>query len=192
MKKTSLFSMLIFALALTTLSACGGGGGGGSSSSGSSSSPPPPQPTTAVLTLSTAVKGAIPAPAVIAGYDVTITLPAGVTVKSTALPPQTDAGVVVGTVNGAAAGTYYVASYTPATRKVRIVMVSPKGNGFSSAGEFCQVNCDITAGYYPTATDFQQQPTFKASGIDDPNAAKPSTVDLTNQLSMNVTASSIK
>jgi hypothetical protein len=192
MKKVSLSSVLIFALALTTLSACGGGGGGGGGSSSGSSSPPPAQPTTAVLTLSTAVKGAIPAPAVIAGYDVTITLPAGVTVKSTALPPQTDSGVVVGTVNGAAAGTYYVASYTPATGKVRIVMVSPKGNGFNGAGEFCKVNCDIAKGYYPTAADFQQQPTFKASGIDDPNAAKPSTVDLTNQLSMVVTASSIQ
>ena len=187
MKKTSLFSMLIFALALITLSACGGGGGGGSSSSGSSS-PPPSQPTTAVLTLSTAVTGTIHAPAVIAGYDVTITLPAGVTVKSTAIPPQTDSGVVIGTVNGAAAGTYYVASYTPATGKVRIVMVSPKGNGFNGAGEFCKVNCDITAGYYPKATDFQQQPTFKASGIDDPNALKPSSVDLTGQLAMTVAA----
>jgi hypothetical protein len=182
MKKKLLSRLLIFALALTTLSACGGGGGGGSSST-------PPQPTTAVLTLSTT--GTISAPTVIAGYDVTITLPAGVTVKSTT-PPQTDAGVVVGTANGAVAGTSYVASYSPATRKVRIVIVSPKGNGFNGAGEFCKVNCDIAAGHYPTATDFQQQPTFKASGIDDPNAVKPSTVDLTNQLSMTVTASSIK
>ena len=67
-------------------------------------------------------------------------------------------------------------------------MVSPKGNGFAGAGVFCQVNCDIAAGYYPTAADFQQQPTFKASGINDPNAAKPSTVDLTGQLPMTVTA----
>ena len=181
MKKISLSSLLIFALALTTLSACGGGGGGGSGSSGSST---PPQNTTAVLTLSTT--GTIPAPAVIAGYDVTITLPAGVTVKSTT-PPQTDAGVVVGTATGAAAGTYNAASFDSAMGKVHIVIVSPKGNGFSGAGEFCQVNCIIAPGYYPKAADFQQF-TFKASGIDNPNSAKPSTVDLTKQLRLIPTA----
>ncbi len=180
MKTMSLSSLLIFALALTTLSACSGGGGGGGSST-------QPQPATAVLTLSTAVTGTLPAPAVIAGYDVTITLPAGVTVKSTT-QPQTDAGVVVGTVNGAVAGTYSVASYSPATGKVRIIVVSPKGNGFTGAGEFCKVYCDIAAGHYPTATDFQQQPAFKAVGLDNPNAGKPSTVDLTQQLSMTVAA----
>lgn len=174
MKKISLSSLLIFVLALTTLSACSGGGGGGGT---------PPQPTTAVLTLSTAVTGTIPPPTVIAGYDVTITLPTGVTVKSTT-PPQTDADVVVGIVNGAVAG----ASYSPAPGKMHIIILSPKGNGFNSAGEFCKVNCDIAAGHYPTSTDFQQQPTFKAIGLDDPNAGKPSTVDLTGQLSMKVTA----
>ena len=172
MKKISLSSLMIFALALTTLSACGGGGGGGGST--------PPQSTPAVLTLSTAVTGAISAPTVITGYDVTITLPAGVTVKSTT-PPQTDAGVVVGTVNGALAG----ASYSPATGKVHIIIVSPNGNGFTAAGEFCKVKCDIAAGQHPTAADFQQQPIFTASGLD---TAKISTVDLTGQLSLKVTA----
>src|SRR5512144_3040812 len=106
MKK--ILNLLILALALTTFSACGGGGGGGSN--------PTPQPTTAVLTLSTAVIGTIPAPTVITGYDVTITLPAGVTVKSST-PPQTDNGVVVGSGNGAVAGTRNAASYLPATGK---------------------------------------------------------------------------
>jgi hypothetical protein len=179
MKKISLSSMLIFALALTTISACSSGGGGGNSTGSNTA----PQPTTAVLTLSTA--GTIPAPTVIAGYDVTITLPAGVTVKSTT-PPQTDAGVVVGTVNGAVLGTLNAASYSPATGKVHIIIVSPKGNGFNAAGEFCKVNCDIAAGHYPTATDFQQ-PTFKASGLD-PTAVKPTIVDLTGKLSMTLTA----
>ena len=173
MKKISLSSLPIFALALTILSACSGGGGSGTQ----------PQPTTAVLTLATEVTGTIPAPTVIAGYDVTITLPTGVTVKSTT-PPQADAGVVVETVSGAIAG----ASYSQATGKVHIIILSPKGNGFNGAGEFCKVNCDIAAGHYPTSTDFQQQPTFKAIGLDDPNAGKPSTVNLTGQLSMKVTA----
>jgi hypothetical protein len=175
MKKMSLSGFITFALALTTLSACGGGGGGGSST--------PPQSTTAVLTLSSAVTGSIPAPTVITGYDVTITLPAGVTVKSTT-PPQADAGVVVGT----ATGTSYIASYSSATGKVHIIIVSSKGNGFNGTGEFCKVNCDIATGGHPTAADFQQQPTFKASGLNDPNADKPSTVDLTGQLSMTVAA----
>jgi len=179
MKKISLSSLMIFALALTTLSACGGGGGGGGST--------PPQSTPAVLTLSTAVTGAISAPTVITGYDVTITLPAGVTVKSTT-PPQTDDGVVVGTGTGAVAGTYNAASYSPATGKVHLIIVSPKGNGFNGAGEFCNVNCNIAAGYHPTAADFQQHLTFKASGLDDPNALKPSSVNLTGQLSMTVAA----
>ncbi|HXY54433.1 MAG TPA: hypothetical protein VEM40_07165 [Nitrospirota bacterium] len=178
MKKKALSSLLIFALALTTLTACGGGGGGGSSSA------PPVQPTTAVLTLSTAVTGSIPASTVIAGYDVTITLPAGVTVKSTT-PPQTDASVVVGTANGAAPGTYNTGSFSPATGKVHIVFVSPQGNGFNGPGEFCKVNCNIAAGYYPTAADFQQL-TFKASGLN--KNPQPTTVDLTGQLSMTVTA----
>jgi hypothetical protein len=180
MKKISLSSLLIFALALTTLSACGGGGGGGSSS------PPPFQPTTAVLTLSTT--GTIPANTIIAGYDVTITLPAGVTVKS-ATPPVIDNGVLVGTVNGAAAGISLNAGYSPATGgipgKVHIIVASSDVNGIN-AGEFSKVNCDITAGN-PTASVFQQ-PTFTVSGLDVTDPLHPTTVDLTGQLSLTESA----
>jgi hypothetical protein len=170
MKKISLSSLLIFALALTTFSACGGGGGGGSST------PPPFQPTTAVLTLSTAVTGTIPANTTINGYDVTINLPAGVTVRST-------------TATGAAAGAAITSAGT--TGKVRIVIANASG---FSAGEFSTMNCDIAPGSYPTASDFHQL-TFNvppnppdgggASGWDNNTS---STVDLTNDLSLTATA----
>ena len=73
MKKTSLSILPIVALGLAMLSACGGA---------SSSTPQSFQPTTAVLTLSTAATSTIPASTTINGYNVTIPLPAGVTVKT--------------------------------------------------------------------------------------------------------------
>jgi hypothetical protein len=181
MKKISLSSLLIFAFCITMLSACGGGGGGGGST--------PPQPTTAVLTLSTAVTGTIPSDTTINGYDVTITLPAGVTVKSTT-PPQTDAGVV--TTTGSAAGSSMTAVYSAATGttpgKVRILIAN--GDRYY-AGEFSQVNCDIAAGHYPKASDFQQ-PTFAASGLLHTHLDYPddivTNVDLTGELSLTATA----
>lgn len=168
MKKTSLLSMLILALALSTLAACGGGGGGGSVTI--------PQSTTAVLTLSTTVTGTIPANTIITGYDVTISLPAGVTVKSTT-PPQTDAGVVTDYPSGSSMVAVYSAATGTIPGKVRILITS--GTGYY-AGVFSKVNCNIAAGQYPKASDFQQ-PTFAASGWDDNTK---STVDLTGQLSL--------
>jgi hypothetical protein len=173
MKKTYLSSLLILGLALTTLAACGGGGGGGAVTIH--------QPTTAVLTLSTAVTGTIPANTIITGYDVTITLPAGVTVKSTT-PPQTDAGVVTDYPVGASmVGVYSAATGTiPGTVRIMIA----KGDGYN-AGVFSKVNCDVAAGHYPTASSFQQ-PTFAASGLV--TIPTTSTVDLTGQLSLTGTA----
>ena len=178
MKKIALSSLLIFTLCLTMLSACGGGGGGGT--------PPPPQPTSAVLTLSTAVTGTIPADTIIAGYDVTIDLPTGVTVKSS-MPPQADASVV--TPSGTAVGAGVLAKYTPATGsspgKLHIMIASTQDSGFT-AGEFSKVNVDIASGSHPKATDFQQ-PTFAASGLV--TSPTRTTVDLTGELSL--TASTV-
>jgi hypothetical protein len=180
MKKIFLSSLLIFALTLTMLSACGGGGGG-------SSSPPPFQPTTAVLTLSTAVTGTIPANTTINGYDVTITLPAGVTVKSTT-PPQTDAGVVTDYPVGASMVAAYSAATGTIPGKVRILIA--KDDGYY-AGEFGKVNCDIAAGHTPTESDFQQI-TFSAHGYLHTHLGYPddmvSDVDLTSELSLTATA----
>ncbi len=180
MRKISLLSLLMLALALTTIiAACGGGGGGGTTV---------PQPTTAVLTLSTAVTGTIPAGTTINSYHVTITLPAGVTVKSTVNPPATDDGVVVasGMASGASVdGVYTAATGTfPGKVDVYIVKVDPiTGAGFNP-GEFCKVNCNIAAGSYPSASSFAQPTLDDATGVD----VSISTVILTGQLALSETA----
>ncbi len=175
MKKLSLYKGLICALVLTALSACGGGGGGDAGITVQ-------QPTTAVIKLATTDNGTKPANTIITGYDVLITLPAGVTVKSST-PPQTDNGVV--TATGTAAGSSVVAVYSAATSTlsstVRILIA--KADGFS-AGEFATVNCDIAAGHYPGATDFPQPTFFAASGYE---TNLNSTVDLTNDLTLTST-----
>ncbi len=173
MNRISLSNVLIGAVALVVLAHCGGDEGGITIV----------QPTTAVLTLATAVTGALPDDTIINGYDVTISLPAGVTVKSTTAPPQTDEGVVL--ASGAATDSSIAAVYSEATGTLpaRVRILITKADGFS-AGEFSTVNCDIAAGHYPTATDFQQ-PAFEAGGW---NTATESTVDLTGQLSMTASA----
>lgn len=178
MKTKSLLNLLMIVGALTILPHCGGGGGGGGNT--------PAQPTTAVLTLSTTVNGVIPANTIITGYDVTIILPAGVTVKSTT-PPQTDSGVVTATGVAAGSSTTIAGVYAPAAGatlgKVRFIVAN--GSGFS-AGEFCKVTCDIAAGSTPpSASDFTQ-PTFAASGLV--TSPTTSTVDLTGLMTMTETA----
>lgn len=89
---------------------CGGGGGGGGNN-------PPSRPTTATLILLTS--GTLPAGTKIGGVQVSVNLPAGVTVESTANPPETDAGVVVG--SGIASNNSTVlATYDPAARNVAV------------------------------------------------------------------------
>jgi hypothetical protein len=167
---------MMICLVLTVLSACGGGGGGDAGITVQ-------QPTTAVITLATT--GTITANTIITGYDVLIRLPAGVTVKSTT-SPQTDSGVV--TATGTASGSSVVAVYSAATSTlsgtVRILIA--KADGFSGAGEFGTVNCDIAAGYYPKTTDFPL-PTFVASGLDISDPDYPSTVDPINNLTLTST-----
>jgi hypothetical protein len=184
MKKITLSSSLIFILCITLLTACG------VDSIDQPSPPPAARPTGAVITLSTSVTGTIPGDTTINGYDVTITLPAGVTVKSTTAPPQTDSGVVIST--GSVAGSAMTAVYSAATAtipgKVRILIADASGY---YAGEFSKVNCDITAGYDLTSSDFQQ-PTFAASGLLHSHLGYPDdvitdTVDLTGELSLTET-----
>ena len=136
------FNRLIISFAVSTLmlfASCGGGGGGGSA---------PTQPTTATLKLITSGTGTT-----IYGIDVTVDLPAGVTVKS-ANPPETDSGVV--TVSGAAlSGSLATAVYTPASGttpgKVHILIANAAG---FATGEFATLNADIAAGSTPKAADF--------------------------------------
>jgi len=167
--------LLYISLGLVLLSACGGGGGNGA-----------PQTTTAVITLSAETTGTIPANTVIAGYDVTINLPDGVTVASAA-PPAVDDGVVAGTGSGAEVGTSISASFAAAAgstpAKLHIVLISPKANGIA-AGKFCTVTCVIANGHAPSASDFEQ-PVFTVSGF---NTNTSSTVDLTTEMSLTAIA----
>ena len=110
MKKKSLLNLLMLAGALTILPYCGGGGGG--------NTPPPQQNTSAVLTLSTAITGTFPPSTTINGYDVTITLPAGVTVNASpdsGNPAIQDVSPTVLTATGSASGAIINGIYTAAT-----------------------------------------------------------------------------
>jgi hypothetical protein len=180
MNKIAISSSMIFALTLALLSACGGGGGGGGGVTLT-------QSTTAVLTLSTTVTGTIPASTIITGYDVTISLPAGVTVKATPdiLNPAklvTDPGVVtdnpagsyITSVYSAATGTF------PGTVKVHVASAT----GFP-AGNFCKVNGDIAAGHYPTASSFAQPTLDSVTGFDINTTGTVTT--LAGQLSLTAT-----
>jgi hypothetical protein len=179
MKKIFQAGLLIGALSLVILAACGGGGGGGGA-------PQPKQPTTAVLTLTTALIGALPADTIVAGYDVWVTLPEGVTVRSIANPPQTDTGVVTPTD----ASTSVTAVYQPASggnpARVHIIAATANANGFAP-GAFSDVHCNITAGSYPQASSFPQ-PTFEASFFDIVSQSTNTTLVSGQVLSMTATA----
>ncbi len=190
MKKRLLLNLIILVLALTVLPHCGGGGGGGNTG--------PSGPTTAVLTLSTALTptGVIPPNITINGYDVTITLPAGVTVK-TSTSGGIDSSVL--TASGVATGSAIGGDYAPAVGgtpgTVKIIVGSSSINGFG-VGEFCKLTCDIAAGSNPSASDFTQA-TFAAGGYvhthlgypdDTVTDTKLTDFNLTDQLSLTATA----
>jgi hypothetical protein len=90
------------------------------------------------------------------GIDVTLDLPAGVTVVAKAgTGAVADATGAVTALGGAASGSLLVAGHAVATAttpgKVHIGLVS--GSGFS-AGEFVSVNCDIAPGVQFAPTGF--------------------------------------
>jgi len=176
MKRTFLSRMLILALGLAILGGCGG--------KKKEDTPDPVPPTKAALTLSTEVSGAIPAGTMVNSYSATITLPAGVTVKSSVNPPETDAGVV--TATGTASGAVITGVYTPATSTkpgtVKVYVASATGFG-AAGGAFCTVQCDITAGHEPKAADFTAPKLDDATGLD----SSLSTVILTNVLTLKAT-----
>ena len=148
MKKITIISLQLVIAAM--LSSCGGGGGG-------STPVVPVQPTTATIKIST--QGTYPSGALIGGIDVTLVLPAGVTVKATADLTNTsilvtNSGVV--TASGvAAANSTVLATYSAAAGSVAgtvsIKIVNPTGFGI---GEFVTVNGDLAAGSNPTAANF--------------------------------------
>ena len=94
----------------------------------------------------------------------TVVLPDGVTAKSATIPPQTDAGVV--TATGAAAGSYSIGNYTPATSTVKGTVHIEVTNtlGFGT-GEYSTVNLDIVSANTPTAGGFSLT-NFIAKDVD--------------------------
>ena len=142
-------SGMFFVVAAMALFGCGGGGGGAS------------QPTTATLKLSSV--GA--AGTTISGIEVTVVLPAGVTVAATTtIDPavmETNAGVVVLSGATVADPTAFsqlkpTAAYTPAVGtvpgKVKILLPAQKDFGL---GEYVTLNTVIAAGNNPVPTDFK-------------------------------------
>jgi len=143
MKKTTLSGLLICILALFAIAGCKG------------SNDEEPQPTTAVVTIMSQGTSTQ-----IGGIDVTLDLPAGVTVKATpdsANPAVqvTNADVVAASGAATGANTGTIATYTAATATVagKVMVQVANADGFGT-GEFLTVNCDIAAGSFPKATDF--------------------------------------
>ncbi len=173
MKRALLQFILPFAV-FTALASCSSSSR--STNGGTNTAPP----TSAVIVFATSVSGTLPANTVITGYDLTFTLPSGVTVKSS-VPPTTDDGVVQAT--GAASGSMITAVYSPATGAgngtVRIMLADAEG---FNAGEFSTVVCDIADGHQPDPSDFYHgQMSLAVSGYD---TATDTTVNLTAELSL--------
>jgi hypothetical protein len=147
MKTKNLFALLLLlpVLAATALSACGGGGGGVTTTPITN----PPQPTKAILKLSTAGSTIL-----ITTATVTITLPAGVTAKSTTAPPEIDAGIAFPSGN-ATSSELFIATYSEksGTDPARVKALLGKASGFSN-GEFMTIVFDLSPGASPTASDF--------------------------------------
>jgi hypothetical protein len=161
MKKFSCTSIILLSLAVFALSACGGGGGGGTGAA---------QPTSAVVKLSSSGTGTL-----ITGINMTIELPASVSVKSTTTP-TTDPGVVIPS-GVAASGSFIDGVYTAATSSVSpatLTITLMNGTGFGD-GEFCTVYGTLKAGYSPpTAADFKLQ-SFTAYDLHGGAITSPTT-----------------
>ena len=140
--KSKTLNLLALSAMLIVLSNCGGGGSG--------SNPPPAQPTTALVKVS--LQGTLASGTTIGGVDMSMTLPAGVSVKTQLNSTETASSVV--TASGVAAtNSQVISTYTSTTGVVRILLANAEGFG---VGEVALVNCDISAGYSPATSDFTQ------------------------------------
>lgn len=137
-----IFALLLLLTGAILFSGCGGGGGGAGAPFIA-----PTHPTKATITLFT--QGTLTAGGKVAGVDVTIHLPAGVTAKSTTNPPETDAGVTVAS-GLALVNSTLTSTYDGSARTVRVFLANIDG---FDIGEFAKVTCDIS-GTDPTQADF--------------------------------------
>lgn len=138
--------LFLLTVIFVSVAACGGGEGGGSAS-----------PTKAIVKVGT--EGTVTSQ--INGIEVIVSLPAGVTVKATANPPQTDSNVVTGT-GKASSPDLELGTYLPESGTVTVYVFNTTG---IAVGEFATVNCDIAAGVSPHTADFGVS-SLKASDLD--------------------------
>src|SRR6185369_10226932 len=163
MKIRALLNAVVF-LAAMALFGCGGGGGGGSTATSPTGTEPPPG-ATGVLTISTISPPTLPAGTTINGIDMTITLPAGVTVKADAVSGAADPTVLV--LSGAAAAlpnTIVSGKYDKTANTLHVIVANVQP-GFA-AGEFMHVNFDG----FPAGTATFAVALNQVSGGADPKA----------------------
>lgn len=164
MKHTILFSMLIGALLVFT--GCGGGGGDGGGGGAAQ------QPTTIAVALTTT--GTLPSGNLIRGIDVTLNLPAGVTVNASpsAVNPSVlvpDSNVVV--LQGGAVGADK-SGITYSSGKVNLILIIP--SGISTGSNFAVVNCIVPAGISVSSSNFTITPHTTLTGVFDQTTSIPS------------------
>jgi hypothetical protein len=165
--RMSLFYLLL--ICNTALISCGGAAHN------------PTNHSTATVNLVSAVTDSLSPGIIITGYDISVTLPNGTSVKSTN-PPDVDAGIV--TLSDLIAGSSLASFYTPAQgitpAKIRILLVN---GGGVNPGSLCTVKCDIVSG--PLQSKDFSISLFSATGFD---TVTDSTVDLTPQISITAAA----
>src|SRR6185369_2526169 len=165
--KIRVFLNAFVLLAAMTIFGCGGGGGGGSTATTPTGTEPPPGGFKAgVLTISTASNTPLPAGTTINGIDMTITLPAGVTVKADAVSGAADPTILV--LSGAAAvlpNTIVSGKYDKTANSLHVIVANVQP-GFAT-GEFMKVNFDG----YPADTAAFTVVLNQVSGGADPKAS---------------------
>lgn len=140
--------------AVVLLTGCGGGSSGSSASVAG-------VPAASTFTLRPSLQGPLAPGTSIGSIDLTLSLPAGVTIRADSNGQALD-GLV--TPSAAAAGSLAVARFTAADSsqraKLRIVLINAKG---CTTGEFATVQCDLAAGSAPGIGDF----TWSALAVTD-------------------------
>jgi len=140
--------MLVGSLVIpVVLSACGGGGSTASQA---------PQKAVAVMRTTQLSTPATP----IAAISATLTIPNGVTVRTTTSDPYQPDTTVVQLLNASAAGTAaaptlvfsrYSAATATTVGKLKFTVMDVRG---FTAAEQIAITLDVTSGFYPTSSDF--------------------------------------
>jgi len=167
MKIRALLNAVVF-LAAMALFGCGGGGGGGGGVGSTATTPTgtePPPGATGILTISTISPPTLPAGTTINGIDMTITLPAGVTVKADAVSGAADPTVLVLSGAAAALPNSIVGGKYDKTANTLHIIVANVQPGFA-AGEFLKVYLDGQPGTATFTVALNQ-----VSGGADPKAS---------------------